>query len=158
MLGYRVWSVACLPDGEGPYLLRSPWRGTVWYGRDLEADGVPAANNVQGVYARSRYGEAPLEPRMTLVHGIVRCTGVVVEHEDGTLRTEHAEVMALGLSSRRGPWTSLLARPGHGMLIATRDLAPQVVTHREVMPEAVFAELLRTYRADVLSAWPWEEI
>jgi hypothetical protein len=156
MIGYRVWSIACLPDGSGPYLLRSPWRGTVWYGRDLEADGAPTADNVQGVYSRSRYGDRPIEPRMTLVHGLIRCSGVVVEHEDGTLRAEHAEIVSLGLSGRRGPWTSLLARPGHGMLIATHDLAPTEAPRREVMPEEVFAELLRTYQADTLSAWPWE--
>ena len=151
MLGYRVWTVAANADGSGPYLLRSPWQGTIWRESTLRAPVAPDAGNRVGVYSRSRYAEPP--PPVGLARGTVRLSGRVVEHEDGTLRAQEAQVERLMLVALSGllvaqsqaplPYSLLRAEPAIGVLLT-------------IEPRELLRQLLVAYGAEPLYDWPWE--
>ncbi len=162
MIAYRVWMVAGLPDGSPPYALRSPWRGTLWHGPSLRADERPEPTNQHGVHALTRYaaavplgfGRTPFGP--ILVRGQVYLSGTVVEHEDGTLRAEEAEVLRLGLVRYHG---TLVAYDQHPIPLSILRLGPRQPTMQghelAVTPRELLRTLLQTYHAAFLSEWPW---
>jgi hypothetical protein len=155
--------VAGRPDGSGPYLLRSPWQGTLWQTPLLRADAVPAADNPRGIYALTRYATArPLGFGRTvvdpiLVRGQVRLSGTVVEHEDGTVRAEEAEVVRLTLSTFRGALTAHDQRPIPMSLLRVRKrFEHEGAILLDLQPADLLRSLLRTYNAQLLAEWPWE--
>jgi hypothetical protein len=157
LLGYRVWEVAATPSGEGPYVLRSPWQGTLWYTPVLDADSAPTPSNAHGIYALTRYARAPHEwPWITIVRGAVRLSGTVVEHEDGTLRAQRAEVAALGLAARQGDLWAMPQDPIPYSLVTlrVRETTPGMRRVR-LSPGALLEALCATYHVEPLHEWPW---
>jgi len=88
LLAWRSWSL------KGSTLF-SPYRDTTWKESVLIADYQPNESNVYGVYAYIlRRLTERIVPRAGII-GIVQLLGKVVEHDDGRLRAEIGQMLAL---------------------------------------------------------------
>jgi len=159
MIGFRVWQVAGRADGSGPYLLRSPWQNVNWQDKRLRANDSPDPENSIGIYARSRYAtEPPYRPASEIpVRGTVYLSGRVVEHEDGTLRAEEAEVISLNLISLSGRLMTMPQSPQNWSMVVLQGQHSPWLRPLDLQPRELLAQLLKTYDADILWQWPWDD-